>query len=339
MRINTRLMIATLAAASSSPLFAQGSLSIYGRLNTSIERQTVGGNSVLAMVNNNSRIGVRGSEPLGNGLEAGFALEAGFQSDNGAGMQADGGLDFGRRSEVYLAGDFGKLHLGQLNASSYMNVADYGVLDQPNHDTGAVSDALYYVVLGSANAISYTSPAMHGLVIQSGLALHEKEPGGSQKNSHVVSADWALGAVSLGAGYSRNAGSREWGLRVHYTIGEFQIGAYVQHANDATGFFCNNGAAGCGKRNNARVSAMYTLGATELVIGYGMAGAWSQVADSRAHQLMLGCNYKLSMRTKLYAIYTRLSNQANVNYGYGFINAVAFGQDASTVSTGLRHEF
>ncbi|WP_370680979.1 porin [Comamonas sp. GB3 AK4-5] len=339
MRTKTSVMIAMLTTASNSAVWAQSDLRIYGRINTSIERQTVGGNSVTAMVNNNSRIGFLGSESLGQGMKAGFALEAGFQSDTGAGMLADGGMSFKRNSNVYLAGNFGQLSMGMTGGRSYDFVADYGVLDQPNHDTGAVSDALYHIVTRGSNGIAYTSPTVNGLTVVSAVSLHERDPDSTQKNSYDLAANWALGAWSLAAGYSHHGDSSQWGLRAHYTAGPFQIAAYFQRATDALGLACNNGGAACGQRNNARVSAMYTAGAAQFVVGYGATGQWDQVADSSARQLMLGCNYNLSRRTKVYALYTKLDNSANVKYGYGFKNGVAFGQDARTMGVGLRHEF
>lgn len=339
MRTKTYLMIAILTASGSHCAFAQSDFQVYGRINTSIEHQTVGGNSVNVMSNNSSRIGFLGSESLGNGLSAGFTLEAGFQSDTGAGMLADGGISFGRKSNVYLAGDFGKLQLGGGGGHSYLFVADYGVLDQPNHDTGTASDALYHFVSRGSNGMAYTTPTWHGLTVEAAMSLHEKDPTSNLKNSYDLSANWALDAWSLGAGYSNNGGSTQWGVRAHYTSGPFQIGAYVQHSNDSVGKECNNGGAACGSRNAGRVNAMYTMGASEFVIGYGIASGWSQIANSGATQLMLGYNYNLSRRTKVYAIYNKLDNDANVNYGSGFKNSVGFGEDASTIGIGLRHAF
>jgi predicted porin len=339
MRTKTSVMIAFLIAASSSAVLAQSDFRVYGRVNTSIERQTVGGRSTTAMVNNNSRIGFLGSESLGHGLQAGFGLEAGFQSDTGAGMLADGGLSFGRKSNVYLAGDFGKLSMGLAGGSSYDYVADYGVLDQPNHDTGTATDALYYYLQRGSNGISYTSPTIRGLTLVSALSLHEGLPANQANHVYDLAANWALDAWSLGAGYTRNGAGSQWGVRAHYTAGPFQIGAYYQRADDAAGLACNNGGSACGTRHIARVSAMYTVGASEFVVGYGGASQWERITDSSARQLMLGCNYHLSRRTKVYALYTRLDNDANVRHGSAFAGGVGFGQSASTWGVGLRHAF
>ena len=83
MQTSSRLLLASLALLSTSAAFAQSSVTIYGRVNTSVERQKVGDVSATVMQNNASRIGFRGVEDLGGGLKAGFVLESGFNSDAG----------------------------------------------------------------------------------------------------------------------------------------------------------------------------------------------------------------------------------------------------------------
>jgi hypothetical protein len=63
------------------------------------------------------------------------------------------------------------------------------------------------------------------------------------------------------------------------------------------------------------------------------------VPGSSARQWILGYNHHLSKRTKLYAAYTRIDNGSGVAYGYNFKGGVGHGQDASSLSIGLRHAF
>ena len=103
----SRLMLAAVAVCGTSAVMAQSSVTIYGRVNTTIEQQKLGDNKATGVANNNSRIGFKGVEDLGNGLKAGFQLEAGFGSDDGSGP-----LTFKRQSEVNLSGNFGMVRLG-----------------------------------------------------------------------------------------------------------------------------------------------------------------------------------------------------------------------------------
>lgn len=58
-----------------------------------------------------SRVGLRGSEDLGDGLKLGFVLETGFESDTGSLEQS--GRIFGREAHINLTGDFGYIAFGR----------------------------------------------------------------------------------------------------------------------------------------------------------------------------------------------------------------------------------
>lgn len=325
MRSLNRLMIATLAVAGSTAALAQSSVQVYGRVNTSVERQKVGDVSTTGLFNNASRIGFRGTEDLGGGLKAGFVLESGFNSDDGSGTGSTGGINFKRQSEVNLEGGFGMLRLGTFTSESYYAVADYGVLDQPNHDTGSLSDALYSYVMRDSNKIAYRTPViLGGLTIEGATSFHEKAVGTNDKNGYDLAANWESGPLALGAGFTKVGGDKQLGLRAHYTINAFQVGAYYQRSDEELR----------GKRNAARVTGMYTMGASEFVAGFGWAGKWDDVSNSGARQLILGYNYNLSKRSKLYAGYTKVDNKANASYATG-----VSGADFSTFAAGIRHNF
>src|SRR3977135_187604 len=84
-----------LGAAAAAPAFAQSNVTIYGRLNESIENQKVGtGTAKWVEQNNSSRLGFRGTEDLGGGLKAGFTIEHGLNVDDG---RATGGPTFRHR--------------------------------------------------------------------------------------------------------------------------------------------------------------------------------------------------------------------------------------------------
>ena len=98
----TRVVLAVLAVAGTTAAMAQSSVTLYGRVNTTVERQKVGDVTTTGMFNNSSRFGFKGTEDLGGGLKAGFQLESGFNSDTGASSPTF----FGRQSEVNLSGGF-----------------------------------------------------------------------------------------------------------------------------------------------------------------------------------------------------------------------------------------
>ncbi len=330
----SRLLLATLALLGTSAVFAQSSVTLYGRVNTSVERQKVGGTSNTVMQNNFSRFGFKGTEDLGGGLKAGFQLESGFNSDTGTGSgwtHPTTGMTFARQSEVNLSGGFGMIRLGNFMPESYYATAAY--VSMHNHDTGTSLDALYYDPvwfggLSTTNKIGYRSPSLGGLTIDASVNLHEQTTGG--KNGYDLAANYNIGALNLGAGYSQVDSNRQLGLRALYTFGQFVVGGYYQRNKDDNQLL----ATGAGNRNNFRLAGAYMMGASEFHVNVGRAGKWSDIADSSATQWTLGYNYNFSKRTKVYAFYTKVDNKAGATYMTG-----AAGQDFSSLALGVRHNF
>ena len=327
----SRLMLAAVAVCGTSAVMAQSSVTIYGRVNTTVEHQKLGDNKATGVANNNSRIGFKGVEDLGNGLKAGFQLEAGFGSDDGSGP-----LTFKRQSEVNLSGNFGMVRLGNFYPESYYATPDY--IGMHNHETGSSSDALYYDAAwfdgnGTGNKVAYRTPTFNNFWAEASVSLHEKARTGAaavNKNAYDLAANYNNGPLSLGAGYSYWNSNYQAALRGLYTFGQFTVGAYYQRNKDDNAIL----GAGAGTRNNFRLSAMYVLNASEFHVNVGRANSWSKVDDSAATQWTLGYNYNLSKRTKVYTYYTKINNKKAAEYGTGVA-----GDDFSSFALGIRHNF
>ena len=328
------LLLALLAAVGASSAMAQSSVTLYGRVNTTVERQKDGDVTKTGMFDNSSRFGFKGVEDLGGGLKAGFQLESGFDSSTGAGSawtHPTTGMSFARQSEVNLSGGFGMIRLGNFIPDSYYATADY--VSMHNHDTGSSSDALYYDpvwfgTLGTANKIAYRTPSFGGLTVEGAMTFHENKA--PSKYGYDLAANYNLGALALGAGYSGVNSNYQVGLRAAYTFGQFTVGGYYQRNKDDNQF----APGGWGTRNNFRLSGMYTMGASEFHVNLGHANKWSNVPDSAATQWTLGYNYNLSKRTKVYGYYTRVNNSAAIAY-----KASKLGDDFSSFAVGVRHNF
>ena len=337
----SRLMLAAVAVCGTSAVMAQSSVTIYGRVNTTIEHQKVGKESVTGMYNNNSRIGFKGVEDLGNGLKAGFVLEAGFNSDDGSGP-----LTFARQSEVNLSGNFGMVRLGNFYPESYYATSDY--IGMHNHETGSSSDALYvdpawFYGTGNGNKVAYRTPTFNNFWAEASVSMHEKANAAPavNKNGYDLAANYNNGPLSLGAGYSYWNSNYQAALRGLYTFGQFTVGAYYQRNKDDNAIL----GTGAGTRNNFRLSAMYVLNASEFHVNVGRANKWSNVSDSAATQWTLGYNYNLSKRTKIYTYYTRINSGKGMDYSSGAasFDSIKAGTNAgdnfSSFALGVRHNF
>lgn len=313
MRLHKLPLFATLALAAAASAQAQSTVTIYGRMNLTLERQKAGSDTRTVLQNNSSRIGFKGTEDMGGGLKAGFQLEHGISADTGMPTQS---AFWARQSELNLSGGFGTLRLGNFTSEAYYATADY--VSNHNHDTGTSSDAFYAYVGRNTNKVSYRLPGMAGFSLEGAVALHEKTSGG--KHSYDVAANYDAGPLHLGAGYEKNGDANQFAVRGFYELGDFAFGGYVQR--DENGY-------AAGRRTTTRLSAMYTLGGlTEFHANWGHAGNYSDVSgDSSANQFTLGVNYKLSKRTKVYGFYTKVDDKGSI---YG---------DFSSMAVGVRHNF
>lgn len=304
---------------------AQSTVNLYGRVNTTVESQKFGTSARQTVVSNNSsRFGFTGSEDLGGGLKATFRLESGFASDTGA---TTGNL-FGREAVVGLSGGFGTVRLGQqAYLPAYLATADY--VSMHNHDTGSSSDLLFWGNVGvmqtarQSNSISYTTPSFSGLTVEVAKSLRENAVGAL--NQIDVAANYDAGPLHLGAGYQKLGDNKALALRALYEFGAVTLGGYYERDDLVI----------LGDRNNFRVAAMYTMGASEFHANVGLAGKFSNRANSKAQQYTLGYNYNLSKRTKVYGYVTRLNDNSAT-----LANPTAiYGGDFNSTAVGIRHNF
>ncbi len=319
-------LVAALALLAAGTASAQSSVTVYGRLNATLESQkninAAGTQRVLQ--NNASRLGFKGVEDLGGGLKAEFFLEHRFNVDTGT---TTSGAFWAGDSYVGLSGGFGSIKLGRLTSAAYYATADY--ISYHNHDTGTSEDKLYTYLGQNANTISYTTPSIGGLTAEVSVSAAESSAAGAIGNKVAnLALNYSLGALQLGLGYERKAGDRDQqiAIRANYEIGALLIGGYYQRSDD-------KGLGGLGKRDAYRLSAMYTVGASEFHGNYGSADDWSKLANSDASQYTFGYNYNLSKRTKLYGFYTVVDNSRNLPY-FGIA-----GRKASSIAAGIRHNF
>jgi predicted porin len=169
-----------------------------------------------------------------------------------------------------------------------------------------------------------------------------------EQHKHFQSLNTLLGAPAS------SGRDRGWKAGVAYKLANaFGVGVIYERleyrADDI-------GALGSLERkvDNVYVVGTYETGAHNIALAYGQKGkeklsgaGFSDLPDSKAHQISARYSYSLSKRTQLYAIATRITNQSNAfqNFGNSPITSTTLFQDPSRgadptgYGVGLIHTF
>jgi len=199
---------------------AQSSVTIYGIVDTGVvytsKVQTTGTNTgskfgLNSGIVQGSRIGFKGVEDLGGGLNAVFQLETGFTNDNGGLQGSDavtGSNLFRRKSVVGLAGGFGSVLVGRQTdfadtISAYTAVNDFGGV---TGQSGSNLNRLQGV--RTNNSISYTTANLSGFTGNLMYGFGETAGKTSAGQSFGFGVKYDNGPLGLGANYYQSkAGS------------------------------------------------------------------------------------------------------------------------------------
>lgn len=316
---NLRQVAAACLCASALGANAQSSVSAYGLLDMSVGQfQAPGGASLKAVESGKmttSHLGFKGSEDLGGGLSAVFAIEHFLRADTGAAGRFDGDAFWARNAYVGLNGSLGAVHLGRITTSLFVNT----LLFNPFGDSFGFSPSIrHYFSSGTttgdsawSDSVRYTSPKFGGATFTAHVAAGE----GNGGRNTGASGLYFGGALSLSAAWQKV----EKGATVADTT-TWQLGG-------AYDFKVAKVFAQYGQVNNDTIGNKYKI--TELSAAIPVAGLgkalvqWGQVdpkTGAKRTTISVGYDYNLSKRTDLYAIYMsdKLSGlSTGNNYGVG----------------------
>jgi predicted porin len=195
---------------------AQSSVTIYGIIDTGVVYSSKAVNAAAngtgskfelkSGVVQGSRLGFKGVEDLGGGLNAIFNLETGFSNDTGA--QGVAGNLFNRKSVVGLGGGFGTVLVGRQTdfadtISAYTSIADFGgVTGNVGHNLDRLQG------LRSNNSVSYTTTNLSGFTGNLFYGFGEQAGQTTAGQALGLGAKYENGPLGLGATYYQSkAGS------------------------------------------------------------------------------------------------------------------------------------
>lgn len=350
------------AALMASQASAQSSVQVYGLVDSGIAHITnadAAGNSVTKIPSATgtlpSRIGFRGTEDLGNGLQAFFVLESGFGLDTG--ISGQGNRLFGRGANVGLKGTWGTLTLGRQNNMTIYATLKSDILGPQLFSISSID--LYLPNARSDNAIGYLGNF-------SGWTV-----GATYSLGRDASSAGGAAATSCGGEVAGNSKAcRQYTALLGYETARFGLNASYDRLHGHTG--AGNGLTS--SRNNdtyATVNGYLMLGTTRIgggvidrelnaALGRGESVLYylgasyplggfildAQVAkrdvkrsDNDVTMLVARVLYPLSKRTLLYASVGRMDNDGRSAVALDLGGTAGVGMAQNGVMTGIRHTF
>lgn len=371
--------LTTLAMLAALPTLcaAQGNVTLYGIVDTGVAYlSNQGGAQAWKTQSSNlsgSRWGLRGAEDLGDGVQAIFLLENGFDINSGA--MAQGNREFGRQAYVGLKSRrYGALTFGR----QYESVLQY---------VGRLSSAAQWASIVGAhvqdmddlapafrvnNAIKYTS------VNYNGFSFGGLYGASNQAGEFATNRAWSLGAryshgpLVLALGYfmlnhpAAPGTAGAVGASGAGTGSDYR-GAFALKALDGSGTITRHqtfAAGGSYTAGRATLGLVYShvvfdaTGASARADNYEINGRYQAspalllgaayvFTDGRSdtgqrpkyHQINLGADYFLSKRTDLYLVglYQRAAGDAQ-NAGLNLLPASSTNVQTE-VMAGIRHVF
>lgn len=291
---------------------AQTSITIYGSFDGGVRnltnatpdgsKLTMGSNGTY----NSNRIGFKGVEDLGGGLNAHFTLETGFNTGTG---QLDTALTrnalFDRTASVGLGGAWGSLDLGRQYSVNFKTVGAYDPFSYKY--TGIIPLAGLGGLTRLSNDIQY-SGKFGGVGLMAEYALGEVAGSTSNGATQAIGANFAGGGFNVGAAYTQGKRGavvadqdlRNWTVGGAYATGPFRL---------AVGY--NDFKQDVATATNTRVKDWWLGGSYSITPAAALSVAYYETkntantplgsADLKSKLFIVGGTYALSKRTNFYA--------------------------------------
>ncbi|SFI13203.1 Outer membrane protein (porin) [Collimonas sp. OK307] len=363
MKNTIRCAIALLGGMSASAAMAQSSVTVYGLVDTGLVYTTnvnAAGSSAVKMPSLTgsfpSRLGFRGTEDLGGGLQAIFTLEAGLAVDTGA--MGQGNRLFGRQALVGLKGGFGTVSLGRQINMTYIATLKSDVLGPNLFSIGSIDS--YMPNARSDNSISYLgnfNDVVVGATYSTGRdASATGGPAATNCPGEVAGNAKACRQITGLIGYE----TKPFGLNASYDILYGNTGAAggLTSSGNSDRRVTVNGyvMVGEGKIGGGVVdrttravtglteSDLYYLGVSYPVTPLTTLDVQASHLDVKhrdadATLLVARLTYYLSKRTAIYGALGRMQNSGTSALALDAGGTVAVGKSQNGVMTGLRHTF
>ena len=318
-------LIALAALAAVGAASAQSSVTLYGIADISagvVEHKNDTRHTGFNKANlQQSRVGIKGSEDLGNGLKAVFNYEHGFNSANGAFAGGEA-----RRAVVGLQGGFGSVLLGRDKLPLYRLTEDTSA--------DSISDFSTTNLVGEkrTNGVHYAGNfGGVGVSAAVGYDRHDDLINGTtndtQNTTYGLGLSYATGPFMVGIAGEQIKSEKGSPLVTDEKVTNYGIGGTYDFT--AAKVFANylvsdiDGAPG--KDKEANIGVKVPFGAASLVaeVGYNDGHGYD------GYDYNVGANYAFSKRTDAYVRAARIDN----------MDFDTREEKTTKYAVGLRHKF
>lgn len=351
------LIALAVASAIATPAIAQVTLS--GALDIGVGRTDVNNVSRTGTVSGmfvTPDIKFSGSEDLGGGLKATFRLTQEFNVNDGRYTDSSTGTGTGattaastpadvngatvgtfgesrfQETSVGLSGAFGSVKLGMFNHTARDNAGVYRFAGEFARVSGNFRG------LGSKaqNSVEYTSPSIQGVSAAVGYSNKgtNKSDAGHQKQM-TGSIGYAAGPVAVRYSHLRSENNTSTGRNIEQLMG----GTYDLGVAKLGYLYGKESASGAVLETNVHVvNAAIPVGKSLTLHGSYHAYGNDTTANATGSFYALGATQDLSKRTRVYAGYTTLKNNAGSAVPQGLLRGVAI-TSSSVMAVGVTHSF
>lgn len=339
---------------------AQSNVTIYGIVDAGLVAESGGAagsvTKVTSGVGSASRLGFKGTEDLGGGTSAIFALEAGTKVDTG---ESDAAF-FQRQAYVGLKNkEAGSLTLGR----QYTML--YNALSQVADPFGAgyAGSAKNLFSTGGAgtrvsNAIVYSSPAMSGFSVDAMYGLGEQAGNSTAGRQFGLGLNYSQGPLNARLVYNNKNNDvaavgatpavtkptvKNTLFAVNYDFGMAK--AYFAYETDKG---AGSSPLPAANAYGLKVAPKSSADSNTLLLGVGVPVSGGTLVASYirkddkennqdAHQYAVGYLYAMSKRTTAYVAYGKMSNKNGAGYTIG--NNTEAGSGDKAFNLGVKHTF
>lgn len=344
-----QLLAVAVVSAFAAPAIAQN-VTVYGVIDTGIQTHDTGaateGNATRAVdgVLATSRFGFKGSEDLGGGMTASFALEARLNPSDGS----NGSTLFNRNANLTLSAGFGSITIGQGDTGGTQDI-DAMVSQAGNLGLRPTLLAAGFTGSGEigsdvANVVKYTTPSFNGFQASIGYQVNgsaDVSDGSDSITDLFLSyvngpAKFYFGTTKLDA--STAASKKDFkALGATYDAGFASFGLTTSSSDAST-------VAGDGRSKTSVMSAAMPIGNGLKVHGVYATAKKDGVANASGKGMTLALTKALSKRTTVYTAYSASTADSAAQFGMvgqTITNAsgMAAGQDGSYFTVGVSHSF